>query len=78
MDGAAWFVVGLVVFAVVGAVNMYFYERRKAREGHCGLPWRVFDMDSSGALGTRCQKCDAHGPWFSWYTKGLSSRKWAP
>lgn len=72
MDTVILTVLGIfLVWVVVGCIRQHFWQRRVAKEGHCGLPWRIFDVDSGGALGTRCQKCGEHGPWFDSYKKGL-------
>ena len=76
MDWGVAFGLVLLTVGVGGAVHQYVWQRRMAKEGHCGLPWVVFDMDSGGAMGTKCQKCGEHGPWFDWYTKGLCSHNW--
>jgi hypothetical protein len=65
-------IIAFVGFVICGVTYNYFWQRAMARKGHCGLPWKSFDTDSGGAIGTKCQKCGKFGPWFDWYKKGIS------
>lgn len=68
----------VLIVMVVGGVASYFSEKKVVRAGHCGLPWRSFDMASDGSIGLKCQKCGTYGPWVSWYTKSICTRSWVP
>ena len=46
----------------------YHFEKREWNNGvcrHCGGMWRSFDIDSSGAIGYKCQS--GHSIWISWF-----------
>lgn len=60
---------------VVASLWAYRQEKKTVMEGHCGLPWQSWDVDSSGAVGLKCQKCGNLGPFVSWYTKGIVMKR---
>jgi len=62
---------GIVILAtaLTGAFFVARSEKRLLQEGHCGLPWKSFDTDSSGAIGIECRKCGTYGGWISFHRK---------
>ncbi len=67
MEILAWGpVVGAILIFVGVGVYMRITERKLVREGHCGRPWKPFDMDSQGGLGLKCREC-GRTRWVSWY-----------
>ena len=58
----------LVVFIVIWYVTKHL-ERQKWNNGFCpkcgDQPWAVFDMNSSGAYGIVCRRCNNYARWIS-------------
>jgi hypothetical protein len=61
----------ILLIIAIGGFFEYRYEKKLVKQGHCGLPWKTFDMDSSGAIGIKCRKCKTYGGWISWCKKDL-------
>ncbi len=63
------FCIGLIIFIVCGGIWGYYNEKRLWNRGHCsicGSIWKSFDMDSSGAVGFKCE--GKHYIWISWHS----------
>lgn len=75
MDGI-YLGLAILIFLVliIGSIWMYFNEKKIVTQGHCGVPWTSFDVDSQGGIGLKCPKCGEYGIWASWYTKGIAPR----
>ena len=70
--------IALVVLMIGCGVCFYIRERKKVKQGHCGMPWGFVDQDSQGGISIRCQKCGADGDWVSWYKKGITPHSQTP
>lgn len=72
------FGIAMLAFLVGGGFYSYFKEKKKVKQGHCGMPWGFVDQDSQGGIWIQCQKCGADGDWVSWYQKGITDHSETP
>lgn len=65
-------IIGVIVLGglIFGAVSLCCrrWQRRIWNDGYCrcGGMWHCFDMDSGGAFGAKCDRCE-NTFWFDWY-----------
>lgn len=66
MDLTTGLILTTLALATIGAAFCYRNEKRQWNSGvcaRCNQPWTLFDVDSQGGRG---YKCDKHALWISW------------